>query len=448
MDKRRETDDFPQSVLDEIKNKINLAELIGESVELKKVGPNMKGNCPFKPENTPSFVVYNDHYHCFGCCAHGTAFKWLTEQEGMTFPEAVRALAVRAQVNLPEPKASAGDAPRPPIQRERMQSLAVLSQAARHYRQALQRNDRAMAYLTLERELTHETIQKWGLGVVGPGIAGLLMRDTTREAIATAGITRLNEDPGKLDHEYMRDRIMVPIRAGDGTVIGFAGRVYASERFSGSAKYLNSPETPVFHKTDQLFGWDQARAAISKTRSAVVVEGYFDVISLHQAGEGRALATMGTALTPSQLRSLTARATDIVFAFDGDAAGVRAAYAAMKQAVGVITDQTRISVIFLEEKDPDALIRERGIDAWQAALKLAVPMSGMILRDVMPETLPTPEDVASAVLKGKEWLEAITHAPIFQTAMAGTIAQRLGVPVDMILPPAAEPSRPNSTMVP
>lgn len=448
MDKLPGSEDFPQRVLDEIKSKVNLAELIGASIELKKVGPNMKGNCPFKVENTPSFVVYNDHYHCFGCCAHGTAFKWLTDHEGMTFPQAVRALAVRAQVTLPESKAKVGDAHRPSLQRERLRSLAVLSQAARHYRQGLQSNDRAMSYLTLERQLTPETIHRWGIGVVGPGIAPLLMRDTTREAIATAGITRLSVDSSKPDHEYMRDRIIVPIRAPEGTVIGFAGRIYASERFSGSAKYLNSPETPVFHKTDQLFGWDQARAAISQTRSAVVVEGYFDVISLHQAGETRALATMGTALTGSQMRSLTARATDIIIAFDGDAAGNRAAYSAMRQAVGVITDQTRISVVFLNEKDPDALVRERGLEGWKKALREAEPMSGMILRDVEPASPVTPEGVAAAVLKGKDWVAGITHAPIFQAALAAAIAQRLNMPIDMIAPQATAPATHISQMVP
>ncbi len=363
---------IPEETLREIRERTNLVELIGEQVPLRKAGQSWKGLCPFHGEKTPSFTVNEARgvFHCFGCGAGGTAFDFLMRREGMTFPEAARALARRAGVPLPtddlSPEARRAEA-------ERQALLAVNAAAAAFFRARLAGPEgRAAREYLSSRGLAPETVEAFGLGYAPAGWDHLLEHLGTQghrpEVAARAGL-EVAREKGSGFYDRFRDRLMIPIADAQGRVVAFGGRAMAKDQ---EPKYLNSAESPVYHKGDVLYGLPQAREAIRRADQAVVVEGYFDCIALHQAGVRETVATCGTALTPRHVETLARYSRHVVTLFDGDAAGMRAAERSLDlfRAAEV---SARVAALPGGE-DPDTFVRKEGEAGLRARLKHARPL--------------------------------------------------------------------------
>ena len=341
----------------------------------------MKGCCPFHGEKTPSFYVYEDGYHCFGCGAHGDAISFVMQIEGAGFMEAVQSLAGEAGLDLPKPTASAEAA-----ERRRMDLHAVLDAAQAHYARALSApaGAPALAYLR-GRGLTDETIARFGLGWAGEGrgalAAALAASGVTQAQLLEAGLLRAGED-GAIRGELFFNRVMFPIRDRSGRMISFGGRTLGD----GQPKYVNGPETPLFAKRRTLFAIDLAREANRREQSVVAVEGYMDVIALHQAGFPAAVAPLGTALTAEQLEELWRLSPVPILCFDGDDAGGRAAVRAALTALPLISAERSISFATLpRSEDPDTLVRRHGNAAFAQVLQAARPLNA-VLYELLRET--------------------------------------------------------------
>jgi DNA primase len=373
---------IPQGFIDDLLTRTDIAEVVGRHVDLKKAGINLKGLCPFHGEKTPSFVVSPSRqtYHCFGCGVHGDAIRFLVEQVGLSFPEAVRELAQQVGLQVPEDRTDPAERARDTAARERQASLSeLLGQAAAHYRAQLKAGPRAIDYLK-GRGLTGQVAARFGLGYAPPGwrsLASCFARyDDPRLEEAGLVIVQGEEGPDQKRYDRFRDRIMFPIRSVKGEVIGFGGRVLDG----GEPKYLNSPETPVFSKGRELYGLYEARRALRDKGYALVVEGYMDVVALAQAGLPNAVATLGTACTAEHVLKLFRHTDAVVFAFDGDAAGRRAAGRALEAALPHATDLRSVRFLFLPpEHDPDSFVRERGLAAFEQAVAAAVPLSRQLI---------------------------------------------------------------------
>lgn len=383
---------LPPAFLDELRARTPLPGLIGRKTRLVKSGRNWKGCCPFHGEKTPSFYVYDDHFHCFGCGAHGDAISFLMRAEGAAFPEAVERLAAEAGMEVPKP--SAQEAAR---ERRARDLYAVMEAAAQayHRRLFLPEGRPALDYL-LRRGLKEQTIRAFTLGWA-PGGRGVLAADLRAEDITEAqmieaGLLRPgeNRDPPR---DFFFARVMFPIRDRRGRIIAFGGRILGD----GQPKYVNSPETPLFRKRMGLYGLDLAREGAFRGASVVAVEGYMDVIALHQAGFTGAVAPLGTALTAEQLEELWRISPEPVLCFDGDAAGARAAARAAELALPLISTERTLRFATLPAgEDPDTLTARRGPAAFQAVLDAARPMSDA-LYGLITEGRPaaTPEQRAA-----------------------------------------------------
>ena len=377
---------IPQGFIQDLVSRVDIVEVVGRHVELKKAGINHKGLCPFHGEKTPSFIVSPSRqtYHCFGCGAHGDAIRFLVEQGGLGFLDAVRELAQQVGLTVPEDPASPEDRARAAQEREQRASLTdVLARAGEHYRQALKKSPRAIDYLK-RRGLTGAIAARFGLGYAPEGWRSLASAFPRYDdpQLAECGLVIVQGADEGLDeadqkrYDRFRDRIMFPIRSVRGEVIGFGGRVLDQ----GEPKYLNSPETPVFHKGQELYGLYEARQAVRERGYALVVEGYMDVVALAQSGFGNAVATLGTACTAEHVAKLFRFTESVVFSFDGDAAGRRAAARALEAALPHATDLRSIRFLFLPaEHDPDSYVRELGAAAFQKAVSEAVPLSEQLL---------------------------------------------------------------------
>ncbi|MGB6603188.1 MAG: DNA primase, partial [Steroidobacteraceae bacterium] len=378
---------IPQSFIDELIARADIVEVIGARVPLKKSGREYKACCPFHAEKTPSFWVSPDKqfYHCFGCGKHGTVLGFLMDHDHMSFPEAVEELASRLGLEVPrEGGAEAGAV------RADEPLYALMAQVARHYGQLLEREPRARDYL-VRRGLTPETIARFGLGYAPNSWNDVLRRcgetDVDRRRLADAGlIVERERGQGQTAERYydrFRDRIMFPIRDSRGRVIAFGGRVIDA----GEPKYLNSPETVLFHKGRELYGLYEVRRARSNLKSLLIVEGYMDTVRLHQAGIDYAVATLGTATTPEHFRRIFRLVAAVVFAFDGDRAGRAAAWRALQQALPEARDGREIRFLFLPEgHDPDTLVGEEGRAAFEARLEGALPLSEYLVRELSEQS--------------------------------------------------------------
>jgi len=361
---------LPPAFLDELRLRTPLHALIGRKVRLIRSGRNWKGCCPFHNEKTPSFYVYDDHFHCFGCGAHGDAITFVMRSEGASFREAVERLAVEAGLALPKP--SAEEAAR---ERRARDLHAVLAAAAEAYQRRLflPEGRPALDYLQ-RRGLREETIRAFALGWApsarGAVVADLKREGVTEEQLVEAGLLRPGE-AGEPPRDFFHARVMFPIRDRRGRVMGFGGRILGD----GHPKYVNSPETPLFRKRAALYGLDLAREGAFRGASVVVVEGYMDVIALHQAGFAGAVAPLGTALTAEQLEELWRISPEPVLCFDGDAAGARAAARAAEMALPLISPERTLRFAALPAgEDPDTLVAKGGPAAFQAVLDAARPM--------------------------------------------------------------------------
>ena len=377
---------IPAAFISDLLARTDIVEVVGRQVPLRKGGANLMGLCPFHAEKSPSFSVspVKQFYHCFGCGASGDAIKFLTELHAMSFIDAVTDLAQQAGMTVPEEEGSASERAEAAELKQRRATLSdVLARAADGYRKQLKASARAVDYLK-GRGLSGEVAGRFGLGYAPEGWRSLAsifasyddpLLEESGLVIAQASETADGDETPTKRYDRFRDRIMFPIRSVQGDVIGFGGRVLDR----GEPKYLNSPETPVFSKGRELYGLFEARAALRDRGHALVVEGYMDVVALAQSGFGNAVATLGTACTPEHLQKLFRFTDSVVFAFDGDAAGRRAAIRALQASLPLATDTRTVRFLFLPtEHDPDSFVRECGASAFEQAIAEAVPLSRQI----------------------------------------------------------------------
>ncbi|MBL7250402.1 DNA primase [Alloalcanivorax marinus] len=374
---------IPEHFIQDLLARTDLVALIDSRVPLKKTGRNYSACCPFHQEKTPSFTVAPDKqfYYCFGCGASGNAVGFLMEYDHLSFPEAVEQLATRAGMEVP--REGGGDARKEKARRDRLQTLYdLLARAERFYRQQLKHapeRQKAVSYLK-GRGLTGQIAARYGLGFAPPGYdnlsQGLSLDNEGIEQALTAGLLVRKEDSGRT-YDKFRDRIQFPIRDGRGRTIGFGGRVLGD----GKPKYLNSPETPVFHKGKELYGLWEWRQSRDKTDRLYVVEGYMDVIALAQHGVPNAVATLGTATSEDHCHTLFRQVNEVVFCFDGDNAGRRAAWRALESALPVLDDGKQARFLFLPEgEDPDTLVRAQGPEALLALTDKADTLATYLFR--------------------------------------------------------------------
>jgi len=364
---------IPKQFIDELLTRTDIVDVIDARVPLKKAGKDYKACCPFHEEKTASFTVSADKqfYHCFGCGVHGTAIGFLMDYEHMSFVEAVEELARRAGLAVPREGGMAVESEKD----NGADLLDLLREAARFYRLQLRehpQSGRVVDYLK-GRGITGEIAHEFGLGFAPDGWDNLLRvlgkDDASREALSRAGLAVKKENGGYYDR--FRDRIMFPIEDYRGRVVGFGGRVIDK----GEPKYLNSPETALFHKGRELYGLHHAREAVKRENRVLVVEGYMDVVMLAQFGVDFAVATLGTATTRDHLERLFRHAPEVIFSFDGDRAGREAAWRALENALPVLREGRQISFLFLPEgEDPDTLVRKEGREAFLSRVKKAVPL--------------------------------------------------------------------------
>ena len=421
---------IPQPFIDEIVARSDIVEIIGARVPLKKSGREYKACCPFHSEKSPSFWVSPDKqfYHCFGCGAHGTVVGFLMQYEKLGFLDAMADLAQRAGIELPRE----AQAPRDPGSADLHE---VMARASRFYEQNLADSARGQEYLRA-RGVEAPTAAKFSLGYAPDSWNALLNRfgtqDEERRQLSQAGLiierdTRGGERSAG-HYDRFRDRLMFPIRDSRGRVLAFGGRVIDQ----GEPKYLNSPETPLFHKGRELYGLYEARQAHADFKRLMIVEGYMDVVRLHQSGITYAVATLGTATTQEHLNKIFRITSEVVFCFDGDRAGRQAAWRALENALPLARDGRELKFLFLPEgHDPDTLVAEEGAVAFENRLKTALPLSEYLLQQLLPQVDLTNVD-------GRAKLKALAQ-PLFTRMPEGVyrelLADRLAAEIRM---PAAK----------
>ncbi|TAK90449.1 MAG: DNA primase [Aquabacterium sp.] len=417
---------IPPSFIQDLLARTDIADVVGKFVTLKKAGINYKGLCPFHGEKSPSFVVSPSRqtYHCFGCGVHGNAIGFLMEFGGTGFVDAVKDLAQMQGMPVPDDNVRPEERERQKQIKEKQNSLTdVMAKAAHHWKQQLKKTPRAVNYLK-GRGLTGEIAARFALGYAQDNWRGLasVFPKYDDPLLVESGLVithepEAGESEGKR-YDRFRDRIMFPIRNPQGEVIGFGGRVLDK----GEPKYLNSPETPVFIKGRELYGLYEGRAALRNKGYAIVTEGYMDVVALAQWGFGNAVATLGTACTADHAQKLFRFTDQVVFSFDGDAAGRRAAGRALEATLPYATDTRRISFLFLPtEHDPDSYIREFGAEAFEQCIKQAVPLSRQVLEHAGADC-----DMDTAEGRARLLVQAIPLLAQFpEGALQGLIADEL-----------------------
>ena len=412
---------IPESFKQDLLNRIDVVEVVGRYVRLKKAGANYQGLCPFHNEKTPSFSVSpsKQFYHCFGCGAHGNAIGFLMSYGGMGYVDAVKDLASQAGMQVPEDRPRSPEAARHEAERkEREASLGEVVEAAMEfYRAELKKSPRAIEYLK-KRGLTGEIAARFRIGYAPDDWQGLkaAFPDYEQKALEEAGLVIANE--GKR-YDRFRDRVMFPIFNARGAVIGFGGRVLGE----GEPKYLNSPETPLFSKGSEVYGLVQAREALRSSGRVLVVEGYMDVVALAQFGVGYAVATLGTATTPVHVSKLLRLADELVFSFDGDAAGRKAAWRALEVSLPLATDAKPVRFLFLPpEHDPDSFIRAHGKEAFEKLVREAPTLSEFLIAELRAQhDLAKPEGRAGFLAASKPFLEKLA-APVLRLQLVREFA--------------------------
>ena len=411
---------IPHTFVQELLARADVVEIVGRYVQLKKGGANFMGLCPFHSEKSPSFSVSptKQFYHCFGCGKSGDAISFLTEHAGMTFVEAVEDLAQQFGMQVPEDDASPQDRARAAEQRQKQHTLNdVLEKACHAYQKNLKVSPRAVSYFK-GRGLSGVVAKQFGLGYAPEGWRSLASVFPAYDdpLLVESGLVILNEEDGGEAKRYdrFRDRVMFPIRNIKGECIGFGGRVLGDDK----PKYLNSPETPVFSKGRELYGLFEARGALREHGYALVTEGYMDVVALAQLGFPNAVATLGTACTAEHVHKLFRFTDSVVFSFDGDSAGQRAARKALDAALPLASDVRSIKFLFLPpEHDPDSFIREHGKDAFARYVSEAVPLSRFLLDAVRDGC-----DLHTA--EGRSHLSS-NAKPLWELLPAGALKQQL-----------------------
>ena len=395
---------IPESFIQELLNRVDVVDVIDKSVPLKKAGSNYVACCPFHQEKSPSFTVSptKRFYHCFGCGAHGSALSFLIEYQGMSFVDAVEDLAKSVGLAVPQDTQKIS----PEIKEKNLALGEALELASQHYQTALKKSERAIEYLK-KRGLTGQVAKAFQLGYAPEGWQNLesVFKKYDDEALNIAGLV-LKNDQGKR-YDRFRDRIMFPIHNMKGEIIGFGGRVINPE---DTPKYYNSPETPLFQKSQELYGLFAARRSIREKASVLVVEGYMDVVGLAQFGVMNAVATLGTATSAFHIKKLMRQTDTIIFCFDGDQAGKTAAWRAMMNALPSLTDKVVLKFLFLpEEHDPDSFIRAHSKEAFEAMMHDAMPLSQYLVQHLTEKNpLATQEDKVKFLNEAEPILKEIS----------------------------------------
>ena len=419
---------IPHSFIDDLVARADIVDVIGRRVNLVKAGRDYKAPCPFHDEKTPSFTVsaQKGFYHCFGCGAHGTAIGFLMNYESLEFVDAVEALAEMLGLEVPREAGS----------RDRRQDggdlYKLLAEADRIYRGALRKDPRAIAYLK-DRGIEGLTAKRFAIGYA-PDSWDTLLRalgpdESRKQQLLDAGLAIRNEK-GRV-YDRFRDRIMFPIRDPRGRVIGFGGRLLGE----GEPKYMNSPETPVFHKGRALYGLYESRqrgaagaGRAGRPDEMLVVEGYLDVASLAQHGIGPAVATLGTATTVEHIRYLTRIARRVIFCFDGDRAGRKAAWRALETAMPHAGGQVELKFLLLPEgEDPDSLVRAQGAEAFRECMDAAVPLSEFMLGELRSRVDLSSADGRSRLAALARPLLARLPAGVYRELLLRQVAETIGV---------------------
>jgi DNA primase len=416
---------IPQDFIDDLIERADIADVIGSRLQLKKHGREYKAPCPFHSEKTPSFTVSAEKgfYHCFGCGAHGTALGFLMEFDRLEFPEAVEELAQMLGLEVPRSEQTENRTAITPL-------YEVLAKAAGLYQQALKKHPAASDYLQ-SRGLDGATIRDYGIGYAPPGWDYLLRqfdsRDDTRRSLKSAGLIAERETGGHYDR--FRDRVVFPIRDSRGRVIGFGGRMIGNEE----PKYLNSPETAVFHKGRELYGLFDARRAVRKLERLLVVEGYMDVVSLACHGFQESVATLGTATTPEHLRRLFRATQDVTFCFDGDRAGREAAWRALQTSLPEMRDGRQVRFLFLPEgEDPDTIVRAEGASGLNERLQDTLQLSDYLLRELKLQTDTASVDGRARLAELARPLLKNIPEGFFKALLTDQLAAEIGMGTDQL----------------
>lgn len=435
---------IPQSFIHELLNRVDIVDTIDRFVPLKKAGVNFVACCPFHSEKTPSFTVSQakQFYHCFGCGAHGNAINFLIEYSGLSFVEAVNDLAAYAGVQVPVQQTDAffkqndiGDASQYStagydengLEISPQDLIGAIAAATRFYREQLKISEKAIAYLK-ERGLSGKTAARFAIGYAPPGWQNLesvfanYRSAGTRKLLLQAGLIIVTDEAKQYDR--FRDRIMFPILNQKGQIIGFGGRVLEQEE----PKYLNSPETILFEKGRELYNFFSARRAIREANYVVVVEGYMDVIALAQHGIDNTVAALGTATTGIHIQKLLRQTDNIVFCFDGDRAGRKAAWRALENSLALLSDGKHLSFLFLPEgEDPDSYVNRYGKESFEKQLKQAMPLSEFLFKELCAGVkLQTSEGRAKLVNEAKPLLQQV-KAPALSLMLLRRLVELSGI---------------------
>jgi len=413
---------IPQQFIDDLVNRADIVDVVDSRVALKKRGKEYIACCPFHSEKSPSFTVSQNKqfYHCFGCGAHGTALSFVMEYERLDFVDAIEALAAEYHMEVPREQ---GDFESK--QEDKKPIYDVLEKAATSYARELKTSQRAIEYLK-QRGLSGEVAKTFQMGYVPDSWDFVLAQhgtnDETKSACLKAGLS-IEKNPQK-HYDRFRDRIMFPIRDRRGRVIGFGGRILDK----GEPKYLNSPETPVFHKGEELYGLYEARQSVKDLQRIIIVEGYMDVVALAQHGIPYAVATLGTATSREQISKLFRIVPELIFCYDGDAAGKKAAWRALENSLGVLRDGVQARFLFLPDgEDPDTLVRQEGQQAFEQRLEHATPLSDFMLNHLAePLDLTSPDGKARLSEQAKPLIGKIADG-VFKDLLFGQLSEMIGL---------------------
>ncbi|NID17429.1 DNA primase [Luteibacter yeojuensis] len=426
---------IPDNFIDELLTRVDIVDVIERRVPLKKAGREWTACCPFHNERSPSFYVspQKQFFHCFGCGAHGSAIKFIMDYDRLEFPDAIEELAQSVGMKVPY-EGGRDDKPR----EDRSDLYTLLDEAASFYQRELGNSPEARAYID-RRGLDDETVKRFRIGWAPAGFDGVMKAlgttDRRRQLLNEAGMVASNERGNRYDR--FRERVMFPILDRRGRVIAFGGRVLSSEQ---SPKYLNSPETPLFHKGRELFALWQVKQAHQHLTRIMVVEGYMDVIALHQAGLPIAVATLGTATTPEHAEVLFRAAPDVYFCFDGDRAGRQAAWRALESILPRMRDGRQAHFLFLPDgEDPDTLVRKEGKDGFEQRMKNAMPMSEYFFEELGRDVDTSRIDGKARLAERARPLIAKLPDGAFRDLMAQELQRRTGARA--VLDAEPEPAR-------
>ncbi len=412
---------IPQTFVQDLLNRLDIVDVIEGCIPLKKAGANHVACCPFHNEKSPSFTVSQSKqfYHCFGCGVHGTAIGFIMEYMGLGFVDAVKDLAGRVGMKVPEFKADN----KQEIGRAVREMSEIMQNAAQYYKNQLKKSTQAIDYLK-RRGVSGDIAARFEMGFAPSGwqnLSGVFPKyeDTV---LGELGLVIAN-DQGKR-YDRFRERIMFPIHSSRGDIVGFGGRVLEN----GEPKYLNSPETPLFEKGRELYGLFQARHAIRSSGKVIVVEGYMDVVALAQHGIDYVVATLGTATTPMHVHKLLGQSDTVIFCFDGDDAGERAAWRALENSLAQLADGKTISFMFLPKgEDPDSLVRKIGKQAFDQLLINALPLSDFLLRKLSAQVNLATHEGKAKLLKDAQSLIKKISAPNLSRLIRKSLAEVCGV---------------------